>query len=100
MPCWTSTTPITSSREDRHVVLLTDLRHRAATSRALSQEFGSFARQQVSSLTARRLVCIRHRDTGPSPGVVIWGVIGYTSRSPLVRIEGTLNSARYISGVL
>ncbi|GFW79066.1 hypothetical protein TNCV_214981 [Trichonephila clavipes] len=29
-----------------------------------------------------------------------WGAIGYTFRSPLVCIDGALNSARYISGVL
>ncbi|GFV39732.1 transposable element Tcb1 transposase [Trichonephila clavipes] len=44
--------------------------------------------------------CICHRHTGPSPGVMSWDVIGYTSRSLLVRIDGTLNSARYISSVL
>ncbi|GFX28066.1 uncharacterized protein TNCV_2928401 [Trichonephila clavipes] len=42
---------------------------------------------------------IRHRHIGPSPGVVVWGAIRYTSRSSLVRIDGTLNSARYISSV-
>ncbi|GFX59784.1 transposable element Tcb1 transposase [Trichonephila clavipes] len=45
-------------------------------------------------------VCIRHNYTGRLPGVIVWGAIGYTSRSPLVRIEGFLNSARHISGVL
>ena len=44
--------------------------------------------------------CIRHRHTGVSPDVMVWGAIGYTSRSPLVRIDGTLNSGRYISDVL
>ncbi|GFX77040.1 transposable element Tcb1 transposase [Trichonephila clavipes] len=141
---------------------------REATSGALSQELGSFARQQVSARTVCRSMvfqlgdygcglpltlhhrqerlqwcdqrrtwtherrdvilsdesrfclphqdcrilirrhhgeralaaCIRHRHTGPSPGVMIWGSIGYTFRSPLARVEGTLNSARYISGVL
>ncbi|GFV00008.1 transposable element Tcb1 transposase [Trichonephila clavipes] len=29
-----------------------------------------------------------------------WGAIRYTSRSRLVRTDGTLSSARYISGVL
>ncbi|GFV48096.1 transposable element Tcb1 transposase [Trichonephila clavipes] len=43
---------------------------------------------------------IRHRHTGPSPGIMVWGAIGYTSWSPLVCIDGTLKSARYISGVL
>ncbi|GFT93309.1 uncharacterized protein TNCV_904611 [Trichonephila clavipes] len=27
--------------------------------------------------------CIGHRHTGPSPGVMVWGGIGYTCRSPL-----------------
>ncbi|GFW78030.1 uncharacterized protein TNCV_135001 [Trichonephila clavipes] len=44
--------------------------------------------------------CIHHRHIGPSPGVMVWGVIGYTSRSLLVHSNGTLNSARYISGGL
>ncbi|GFW97067.1 uncharacterized protein TNCV_2696891 [Trichonephila clavipes] len=46
------------------------------------------------------VACIRHRHTGPSPGVMSWDDIGYTFRSHLVRINSTLNSARYISGVL
>ncbi|GFX87382.1 transposable element Tcb1 transposase [Trichonephila clavipes] len=32
--------------------------------------------------------------------MMVWGAIGYMSRSPLVRIDGTLNSTRYISGLL
>ncbi|GFT03792.1 HTH_Tnp_Tc3_2 domain-containing protein [Trichonephila clavipes] len=47
--------PITSSREDRHVTRMV-LMDRAATSRALSQELVSFARQQVSTRTVRRLL--------------------------------------------
>ncbi|GFV63100.1 HTH_Tnp_Tc3_2 domain-containing protein [Trichonephila clavipes] len=46
---------ITSSREDRHVTRKALIYH-AATSRGLSHELGSFARQQVS---ARRL--LQHR---------------------------------------
>ncbi|GFW57144.1 hypothetical protein TNCV_540611 [Trichonephila clavipes] len=30
---------------------------------------------------------------------MVWGAIGYTSRLPLVRIDGTLNNARYVSGL-
>ncbi|GFU88898.1 transposable element Tcb1 transposase [Trichonephila clavipes] len=37
---------------------------------------------------------VMHRNTCPAPG------IGYHSRTPLVRIAGTLNSQRYISEVL
>ncbi|GFV03604.1 transposable element Tc1 transposase [Trichonephila clavipes] len=37
--------------------------------------------------------------TGPAPGIMVWGGIGYRSRAPLLRIAiaGTLNSQRYIS---
>ncbi|UYV70033.1 hypothetical protein LAZ67_7001542 [Cordylochernes scorpioides] len=44
--------------------------------------------------------CVMHRHTGPAPGIMVWGSIGYLSRTPLVRIAGTLNSQRYISEVL
>ncbi|MBJ5584651.1 transposase [Salmonella enterica subsp. enterica serovar Typhimurium] len=44
--------------------------------------------------------CIRHRHTAPSPGVMVWGAIGFDTRTRLVRIAGTLNSHRYISDVL
>ncbi|GFV47200.1 transposable element Tcb1 transposase [Trichonephila clavipes] len=43
--------------------------------------------------------CVMHRDTGPAPGIMVWGGIGYHSRT-LVRIAGSLNSQRYISKVL
>ncbi|GFW47885.1 transposable element Tcb1 transposase [Trichonephila clavipes] len=44
--------------------------------------------------------CVMHRHTGPAPGIMVWGVIGYHSRTPLVHIAGTLNSQHYISEVL
>ncbi|GFU21081.1 uncharacterized protein TNCV_4741611 [Trichonephila clavipes] len=44
--------------------------------------------------------CVMHRYTGSAPGIMIWGGIGYPSRTPLVRIVGTLNSQCYISEVL
>ena len=161
---------ITSSRDDRHLIRMA-VTDRAATSRSLSQQMGTFARQQPSARTVRRRLqqhglsarrpwlrlpltlhhrqerlrwctqrrtwvhewqnvifsdesrfclqhhdgrirvwrhrgertleaCIRHRHTGVSPSVMVWGAIGYASRSPLVRIDGTLNSGRYISDVL
>ncbi|GFS92591.1 transposable element Tcb1 transposase [Trichonephila clavipes] len=43
---------------------------------------------------------IMHRHTGPAPGITVWGGIGYHFRTPLVRIDGILNSQRYISEVL
>ncbi|GFT07618.1 storkhead-box protein 1 [Trichonephila clavipes] len=36
--------------------------------------------------------CIIHRHSGPAPGIMVWGGIGYHYLTPLVRIAGTLNS--------
>ncbi|GFX49831.1 transposable element Tcb1 transposase [Trichonephila clavipes] len=44
--------------------------------------------------------CVMHRHTGPAPGIMAWGGIGYHSRIPIVRVAGTLNSQHYISVVL
>ncbi|GFW69395.1 transposable element Tcb1 transposase [Trichonephila clavipes] len=44
--------------------------------------------------------CVMNRHTGPAPGIMVMGGIGYRSRTPLGRIAGTLNSPRYISEVL
>ncbi|GFY05595.1 transposable element Tcb1 transposase [Trichonephila clavipes] len=44
--------------------------------------------------------CVMHHHTGPAPGIMVWGGIGYHSRTPLVRIAGTLKSQRYNSEVL
>ncbi|GFW52782.1 transposable element Tcb1 transposase [Trichonephila clavipes] len=44
--------------------------------------------------------CLIHRHTGPAPGIMVWGGFGYHSRTPLVRIAGTLNSQCYIPEVL
>ncbi|GFV14864.1 transposable element Tcb1 transposase [Trichonephila clavipes] len=40
-------------------------------------------------------ICVMHHQTGPEPGIMEWGGIGYHSRTPLVRIVGTLNSQHY-----
>ncbi|GFU45521.1 transposable element Tcb1 transposase [Trichonephila clavipes] len=44
--------------------------------------------------------CVMHCHTGPARGIMVWSGIGYHSRTPLVRIAGTLNSQCYISEVL
>ncbi|GFX81410.1 transposable element Tcb1 transposase [Trichonephila clavipes] len=33
--------------------------------------------------------CIMHCHTGPAPGIMVWGGIGYHGCTPLVRIAGT-----------
>lgn len=44
--------------------------------------------------------CIVERHSGQTPGVMVWGAISYNTRSPLLRIEGTLNSNRYLTEVV
>ncbi|GFX23340.1 hypothetical protein TNCV_4936551 [Trichonephila clavipes] len=43
---------------------------------------------------------LRLCHTDPPPSVMVWVGIGYTSQSPLIRINGTLNSTGYISDVV
>ncbi|GFV82494.1 transposable element Tcb1 transposase [Trichonephila clavipes] len=43
---------------------------------------------------------VMHHHTDPAPVIMVWGGIGYSSRTSLVCIAGTLNSQRYISEVL
>ncbi|GFS58661.1 transposable element Tcb1 transposase [Trichonephila clavipes] len=43
---------------------------------------------------------VMHLHTGHASGYMVWGSIGYNSRTLLVRIISTLNSQRYISEVL
>ncbi|GFV89902.1 transposable element Tcb1 transposase [Trichonephila clavipes] len=33
--------------------------------------------------------CVMHRHTGPAPGIMLWGGIGYLSSTPLVRLPIT-----------
>ncbi|GFX01010.1 transposable element Tcb1 transposase [Trichonephila clavipes] len=44
--------------------------------------------------------CVMHRHTGSAAGIMLWGGIGYHSRTPLVSIARTLNSQRHISEAL
>ena len=45
-------------------------------------------------------VCILQRHRGLTPSAMVWGPIGYNMQSRLLRIEGNLNSNRYIREVL
>ncbi|GFX72325.1 transposable element Tcb1 transposase [Trichonephila clavipes] len=44
--------------------------------------------------------CILQRPTGPVPGNMLWGGIGYHSHTPLLRIARTLNIQSLISEML
>ncbi|GFX39796.1 hypothetical protein TNCV_2645591 [Trichonephila clavipes] len=56
----------------------------------------------VYSIKMAASVSSLHSSSSYSPitWCEVWGVNGYTSRPPLVRIHGTLNRVRNISGVL
>ncbi|GFV42316.1 transposable element Tcb2 transposase [Trichonephila clavipes] len=43
---------------------------------------------------------VMERHSGLTPGVMAWGAISYHGRTHLLRIEGNLNSNRYIHEVL
>ncbi|GFT70053.1 transposable element Tcb2 transposase [Trichonephila clavipes] len=40
------------------------------------------------------------RHTTPTAGVMVWGVIAFNIRSPLVLIRGTMTSQRYVHDIL
>ena len=44
--------------------------------------------------------CILQWHRGQTPSVIVWGAIGYNTRSLLLFIEGNLYSNRYIREVL
>ncbi|GFW93825.1 hypothetical protein TNCV_4221061 [Trichonephila clavipes] len=44
--------------------------------------------------------CVTHGSTCSAPRIMVWGGIGYHSRTPLVRIDCTLKIQRYIFEVL
>lgn len=43
---------------------------------------------------------IVERPTARQRGIMVWGAIAYDSRSPLVRIQGTMTAQRYVDDVL
>ncbi|GFU27446.1 transposable element Tcb2 transposase [Trichonephila clavipes] len=40
------------------------------------------------------------RHTAPTAGVMVWGVIAYNTRSPLVLFRGTMTTQRYVNDIL
>ncbi|GFU38713.1 transposable element Tc1 transposase [Trichonephila clavipes] len=44
--------------------------------------------------------CVIERHSGLTPEVIVWGAISYPGRSNLLRIEGNLNSNRYVHEML
>ncbi|GFV01590.1 transposable element Tcb1 transposase [Trichonephila clavipes] len=102
---------------------------RSVTSRTIAQHIQSVTHRSVSTirrrlqqsgLFARRPLLVTHLSATPrlsdssqetpwredaeqlryAPGIMLWGGIGYHSRTAVVRIPGTLNSQRYISEIL
>ncbi len=48
----------------------------------------------------RCFLAFDNRHTGPASGMRVSAAIGYTIRTPHIRIVGNLNSKRYISQIL
>ena len=46
-----------------------------------------------SERNLRAYIVERHSEQ--MPNVMVWGAIGYNMRSPLLRIQGSLNGIRY-----
>ncbi|UYV83619.1 hypothetical protein LAZ67_23001680, partial [Cordylochernes scorpioides] len=46
------------------------------------------------------LAAIVERPTVRQRGIMVWGAIAYDSRSPLLRIQGTMTAQRYVDDVL
>ncbi|GFU86022.1 transposable element Tcb1 transposase [Trichonephila clavipes] len=94
-----------TSHEDRQIVSMA-VTNRSVPSRTVAQHIthlSATARWSDSSLETtwkERNSCVMHSHTGPAPGIMVWGGIGYYSRILLVRIASTLNNQRYISEVL
>ena len=40
------------------------------------------------------------RHTGPSPGIMVWGGIMFDHRTPLVLVDGSLTTDRYVTQVV
>ncbi|GFY17698.1 transposable element Tcb2 transposase [Trichonephila clavipes] len=58
-------------------------------------------RVRVGRPCSKRLnpVFALRRHTSP-PGMMVWGAIGYNTRSPLVFIRGTITAQRYVHDIL
>lgn len=59
-------------------------------------------RVRVRRYRGERLLpqCVIQRHTARTPGIMVWGAIGYNCRSHLVHIAGNLNSDRYIREIV
>ncbi|GFU05693.1 uncharacterized protein TNCV_3423511 [Trichonephila clavipes] len=103
----------TSRTVEQHIESVTHHSVSTRTIRRRLQQSGLSARRPLLGLSLtrnhrhlrcqwcdERRICVTHRHTSPAPGIMVWGGIGYHSRTPLPRIAGTLNSQRYISKVL
>ncbi|GFW14660.1 transposable element Tcb1 transposase [Trichonephila clavipes] len=101
--------PINNSREDIYVIRMT-LRLFSAKVR----DYVTSLKSRIGVVCKKTSVCTNDSetdsqldtmaaatlDTTSQTGESSMDTIGYTSRSPLVRTEGTLNSVRKISGML
>ncbi|GFT33568.1 transposable element Tc1 transposase [Trichonephila clavipes] len=98
---------VTSMSDDRHLLRMA-VNDRTASSRQLAAHESRFnlwdhdGRIRVRRCAGERCLpeCVIERNNGLTTGVMVWGVISYHGRSNLLRIEGNLNSNRYVREVL
>ncbi|GFU97796.1 transposable element Tcb2 transposase [Trichonephila clavipes] len=88
----------TSRREERHIIRNARVQPTASSAAIQAQRKSRFNlssddnRVRVWKPRGERLnpVFSLQRHTAPTAGVMVWGVIAYNTRSPLVLIRGTM----------
>ncbi|GFV71733.1 transposable element Tc1 transposase [Trichonephila clavipes] len=86
---------VTSARDDRHLLRMT-VNDRTGSSRKLAARWSTAPGVLMSASSIPRLLLHRRGLRAR----VAWGAISYHERSNLLRIEGNLNSNRYVREVL
>ncbi|UYV61750.1 hypothetical protein LAZ67_1006323 [Cordylochernes scorpioides] len=80
-----------------------DLMEKSHRKRRQFKQTDAFTRGMVIGLNrAERSnpAAIVERPTVRQRGIMVWGAIAYDSRSPLLRIQGTMTAQRYVDDVL
>ncbi|GFW32668.1 transposable element Tcb2 transposase [Trichonephila clavipes] len=90
----------TSRREDRHILKNACIHRQPSRHRLnLSNDDNCV---HVWRLRGQRLnpAFALQRYTPPTAGMMVWGVIAYNTRLPLVLIRGTITAQRYVHSIL
>ncbi|GFW24382.1 transposable element Tc1 transposase [Trichonephila clavipes] len=81
---------------------LADWRHRVFSDESCFQLYLDDHRRRLWRRPGQRAdpAFTIERHTGPQQGVMVWGVISFDSRAPLVVIRDTLTKQRYVDDIL